>query len=478
MTTSKKHWFHCFVMFALMVGIGQVPPLGGDITPLGMKILGIFVGLLYGWGFLDFFWTSMTAILALGLTEYTTIAESFSSAFSAPLTLQIIFLLTLVGYLEDSGLPTLITGWFLTRKSLDGRPYLLFAAIFVCAGILMALGLNLGAVFIMWTIMYSIFDTVGVKKGDITVTYLLFGCVVFGVLGISITPFQMIPLLVIDIVKNTLGMEVSAVDWIVWSTLVFVVFLLAYLAYGKFILKVDTAKFIGTADLCAHLKGKKATLKMKIAGISMLCFVSLLILPSVLPKGWALTQFLAQFGVVGAVVLLMIVTTIIRIDDKPMTNWDLNAKNGIQWGVIGMFAATTPISTALESEQCGIISTLVTTLSPLVSNLGLWPFYIAVFFIFWIITQFAHNIVVAAVLTPFMVKFAVLVGANPCFLVAGICAVCQMAYLTPGASSAAAVFYSNKEWIPTNQAYKVAVQSCILGFICILLCVPVGHILF
>ena len=42
------YWINSIIVFVLMFGIGQLPPFG-QITPLGMQILGIFAGTLYGW---------------------------------------------------------------------------------------------------------------------------------------------------------------------------------------------------------------------------------------------------------------------------------------------------------------------------------------------------------------------------------------------------------------------------------------------
>lgn len=56
MSTSVKKGYmtiaHVIIMFALMFIIGNLQPFG-TVTPMGMDILGIFVGTLYGWLFLD-----------------------------------------------------------------------------------------------------------------------------------------------------------------------------------------------------------------------------------------------------------------------------------------------------------------------------------------------------------------------------------------------------------------------------------------
>lgn len=478
MLKGKSHYLKCLVMLALMLGIGMLPPLGGDITPLGMQVLGIFVGLLFGWTCLDFFGVSVVALLALGLTDYTTVMQSFGAGFGSSLTLQIMFLLIIVGYLEESGLPNLITGWFLTRKILRGRPYLLFAAIFTCSAILMALGLSLGAVFLLWVIMYGIFELLGYQKGDRLVSYLLFGVVVLGVIGNSIPSFQIFPVLVINILEQTLAITVSPGKWMAWNTLFFLVYLFLYLFFGKYILKLDVSKFVDQDDLFNQFKDKKATAKQKTAAIFIGIFIVILLLPTLLPKTWFLTGFLSKFGLVGAAVVLIAGTACLRIAGEPVTNWDDNARRGIQWGLIAMFAATTPISSALESDATGIISTLVSVLTPLVSGLSPYVFYLFVFLIFFVLTQFAHNLVLAAVLTPSLLQFSVLLGANPVFLIAGICATAQMAYLTPGASSPAAVFHGNTQWISVKHAYLFGAFGALLGLVAILICTPIGHLLF
>lgn len=61
MSTSTKttapiklsYWIHGIVFLILTIGIGLLPPFG-QITEYGMDILGIFIGLIYGWTFIGF----------------------------------------------------------------------------------------------------------------------------------------------------------------------------------------------------------------------------------------------------------------------------------------------------------------------------------------------------------------------------------------------------------------------------------------
>ena len=51
-TTEKKidvmYWVHTVITLVLMFGIGYLEPWG-ELEPVGMKVLGIFIGLLWGW---------------------------------------------------------------------------------------------------------------------------------------------------------------------------------------------------------------------------------------------------------------------------------------------------------------------------------------------------------------------------------------------------------------------------------------------
>ena len=51
---NTKSYIHVAIMLALMLGIGYLPPFA-QVTPLGMKVLGVFLGLVYG-GVLSIFY--------------------------------------------------------------------------------------------------------------------------------------------------------------------------------------------------------------------------------------------------------------------------------------------------------------------------------------------------------------------------------------------------------------------------------------
>ena len=97
--TSRRsaYWLHALVYFLLTFGAGYVPL--SHLEPLGMSVMGIFLGLLYGWTFIGFIWPSMLSIFALGVCGFfPTPQAAFSNAFSNHLVIFMLLVLVFTAY--------------------------------------------------------------------------------------------------------------------------------------------------------------------------------------------------------------------------------------------------------------------------------------------------------------------------------------------------------------------------------------------
>ena len=79
---SKSKYIHFAVVLALMFLFRFYSPIG-TITPYGMAIIGIFIGLIYGWSVDadNLIWTSLLALVALGVTDFGTAGQAIVSGF-------------------------------------------------------------------------------------------------------------------------------------------------------------------------------------------------------------------------------------------------------------------------------------------------------------------------------------------------------------------------------------------------------------
>lgn len=71
---NKLYWMHSFISLALMFGFGFLPPIE-PITAMGMKVLGAFLGLLYGLMFIELGWPSLFGVLALSMSGCMTMDQ-------------------------------------------------------------------------------------------------------------------------------------------------------------------------------------------------------------------------------------------------------------------------------------------------------------------------------------------------------------------------------------------------------------------
>lgn len=99
---GSKFCLHVVIFLVLTFCFGLLPPCG--LTEKGMKILGVFVGMLYGWTFISFSWPSMICLVALGFTGYATPTAVIAEAFSNAAVLFTIFVLVFTAYCNESGL--------------------------------------------------------------------------------------------------------------------------------------------------------------------------------------------------------------------------------------------------------------------------------------------------------------------------------------------------------------------------------------
>lgn len=103
---------HSAITIALFLLVGFLPPFG-EITPMGMRVLGVFLGMLYGWLTVGFAWPSLLGLFILGTTGVTTVGEALSYGFgSLYASVLIIMGFIFAYYLESCKLTDAIAAFF------------------------------------------------------------------------------------------------------------------------------------------------------------------------------------------------------------------------------------------------------------------------------------------------------------------------------------------------------------------------------
>ncbi len=85
------YWVHTCICLLIMFGFGQMAPFG-PLTPLGMNLIGIFLGILYGWIFIEIVWPSLAGLLALMLIGGMKPVQLFNKSFGDPIVQMMFFI--------------------------------------------------------------------------------------------------------------------------------------------------------------------------------------------------------------------------------------------------------------------------------------------------------------------------------------------------------------------------------------------------
>ena len=150
---------------------------------------------------------------------------------------------------------------------------------------------------------------------------------------------------------------------------------------------------------------------------------------------------------------------------KGILYWTDCAVRGINWEVVILLASTAPISTALESDESGVLASCEAFLRAQIGDMS--PFLAIAFIVvaLGLLTQVMHNAVLLIIFIPMLCPLLVSYDINPVVMAMPLLIVVQAAFMTPAASTQAAMVFSNAEWIDKKWAFMLGTGSLIITLI-------------
>lgn len=482
-TKKKKntaYYINTVIVFALMFGIGQLPPFA-QITELGMQVLGIFVGVLYGWCTVSLIWPGLVGIVAIGATEYCTVTESFQQAFGADIPLMIIVVYILAAYLEECGLNQYIANWFISRKIGEGRPWVFTLLIFAAAFFMSSFVSTYATIIILWMIFYKICDQIGEPPRTKYTAMVISGIVITCGMTMAIFPFKAFAIMAIGLTRQGTGLDldINFVTWTIFNTIICIAMIALFLIVCKFVLRPDLSRVKEAGAQNAHLRGQKMNKEQKVGTLVLVIFILGLALPSILPETIPGMAVLEEMSILGVGTLCMVALTLIKKEDgSPYVSIPHLISTGVNWELIILIASTMPLCNALEAEECGVLQSVIAWMTVTFSGLNNLTFLIAIAAIFLIVTQVTHNLVLLLVFTPVLTEMGLQFGANPMVVMLVIFYTAMTAYATPAASSNAALIFGNEKWVQRKDAYLTGALILIVAFIVVIgVAIPLGNVM-
>lgn len=464
---NKKHYsplyiFNIIVTLALMFGFGLIPPFA-TLTPVGMKVLGVFLGVVYGYSTCDVVWPSLFAILAYGLSGYTTMTEAITSMMGHNVVFQSIVCFIAAGALTYYGFGKWFIRWSLTRKIFQGKPLLYVWAFITLFGLSAVVINQIPLAILLYAIWLDIADTCGYPS-DSSFRYVGMGGILLGtILGGGMIPYQSWMLGLANTWVEVTGQPLNFGLMGVMTGICTVLILTLYVLASKYVFHVDYSimeKFDveKLGEESRHLRPRSKRII-----IVYLFTVIAVILGSTLGNtsfGSFINNTLTAAGVfcLGAAILLVLPSG--EGDGKPCIVFSDVKETAISWQVIFMCAVTLPVASAVTSDATGIVPWLSGVFSPIFE--GKSPLFILVFTIILsiILTNLGSNIAFGAAMIPIIAPFVIQSGMNAQFAGAALIFVIGIGMVLPGASAHASIFHSQEALPNGGMRMKVTLFGC------------------
>lgn len=472
MSNKNTKYIHFIIVMVFMFLFRFVPPIG-TITPYGMAVIGIFIGLIYGWSVDadNLIWTSLLALVAIGMTDFGNAGKALASAFGNESVMLMLLGMFFLGMLQDSKLTEWLSNKLLGAKFVQGKPWVLTAFIILVPALATILVNQTLVALIMFVVYQAIFKQAGYKKGDLYPAMVLMGFMVVCSVAFSLFPFRGWCLMTVGMATKA-GIEINMGGWILSETVALVVtcigwILVMFITPGC---KVDKIKGIDitqfqkdSAPLTKRQKAVLIILVLNILGCIFLSFAS---------GSTGIRVYFGKIGVYGWVVFLIALAMIWKVEGEPVLN-KKTAPGYFYWDLILVVASAMVVAGQITSEAAGITPMIGQLMAPLF-GLPSYAFLLALGVITFLLTNFANNVAVTITMMTVAMSMAAQIDFNLQVALMVITVYGVIGLLTPAGSVNGAMIHAH-EFTTTRSAYIAgAIMIVFLTVVMALVLIPLG----
>lgn len=477
---TKKNLIQSVIIIAMMFLIGFLPPIG-QITELGMRVLGIFLGCIAGWCMGHMIWPSILGLILVGLTDYSTVNGMLSAAFGNTTLWLVAFCFVLVYAFESTGILDVATKFILSREFVKKGPWYL-ATTFWVAAIFVSIFISVtnAVALILWSFFIGVCKQVGIKPYEKYPTIVLIGICLLADLGTCIAPFSINALVCIGIYNGV--MPSAPVNMALYSLTVFLinviflplfVLLCKYVVCRNFKLDLSNVKVVADDEKLA-LDGRQ---KLVIGYVLLLVFM--FVSPTFLPAGTALANLLSALGYPGSIAVVLILMHLTTWKGEKIMDLGIAVRKNIIWELFFMLAAAWTIAGALVADNVGISATLVTWLTPILAGKSAIVFVAICLFAGLCITNCINNVVTMTLVIPIAMGFVAMNGVNPVVLITLFVVVLTQGAILPSGSPLGAMMHGYTEWLrPKDVIIYAAIFVFSLCAVAAFIGYPLGCFIF
>lgn len=454
------------------------------ITRMGMVNAMIFLGVVYLWTFVDTLWPCFLGVLMLAFSGFTPAPKVLNSFLGNPMVVMIFFTLCFATALIRSNVSSWLAQWILRRDFIIGRPWT-FTAVILVTSYLLAFFEQTSICFLIWPVMYSIFDQVGFKRGDKYVSVMLVYIIVMALLSFASDPFKTGAFLLLGnvwgIAASNPGMNVPALpaaSYFCFALVVSLVSIALLMAAMRFVYRVDVSPLLKLDPAVLRREPLKPMTGYQIGVlVAFALFACWILLPGIIGKDNVVGAFLAKNSLLAPLVALFLVG-FVHLHGKPIADISETAA-AYPWRIFLLIAVAMLLGDAMTGKGTNVTIYMEYVLRNALSGFGYVPLCIAVILLGITFTNFCNSVVLGLVLTPVLLAMCNAFGMNAgplmaCFIYAVLIAAC-----TPAASPFAAMLFGNSQWLSPREIVTYSVSSSlIIAGVVIVIGIPLAMVIF
>lgn len=467
-------------------------PAPDPLTRVGLAVLGAFIGTVYLWATVELPWPSIFSIIVIsfytnaifppaGPGIWKAIIESVGN-WVIPYLLAV---LLLTYALTESGFTNRLALWFMTRsfakKGAWAFTYMFFITVMVFALFIDAISTQL----FFFALSYIIFKKIGFEKGDKYPLMIVIGVTFITCLGFAMTPIgHALTIIGIGVFGGASGgLQIGFLQYMMIGIPTGLVAFAIMIAFFRFGVNPDVSKFdnVNFDELLGERPGPMQ-IREKLT-VAVFCTVVIIwIIPGfldIIAPSWAISKFLHDIttiipGLAGVIALL-----VIKVDDKPLLDFEKGFREAMPWGVITLIASAMLFGTVLTQKATGVSALIAAKVTPLM-QLDFPVFLLIAVLMLLIIatTNVLNNVPVIILFAALSVPFAATLGVNSQALGALSILAAQWGFALPSALAPIAYLYGN-EWAKPTVIMKYGVFMLVVTFACtILIGYPIATAIF
>ena len=463
---SPMQYVHIAITLLLMFGFGYLPTFS-TLTPVGMKLLGVFLGVVYGYSTCEVIWPSLFAFIAFGLSGYVDMNAGIASMMGGSTVFQIITQYFTAGAIVIYGFGKWFVRWSLSQKLFKGKPLFYtwcFMFIFMWTSIVIS---QIPMALLLYAVWSDIADSCGYEKNS-TLRYYGFGGILLSLMmGGAMIPYKSWMLGLANTWAQVTGGAINLGFMFLITAICGTIIITAYVFLGAKLFKVDFSIMEGfdvekLGEESKHLRPRTKRILVVYLITMLLAIFAGTFLNN--PLSDFLNNTLTTGGLYCVCSAILMVIPSGEGDGQAAINFNdiKHSDSAVSWPVILMCAVTIPLATALTNEATGVLPWLTGLFTPIFE--GRSPIFILIFTIvvMLILTNVGSNIAFGGAMIPVVSPFVIASGMNPVVAGAALIWTANMGLVLPGASAPASIFHGRSEIPDAGMRTKVVLFSAVL----------------